>query len=58
MVDEIFDNRGQVPDELDLIKKDKGLSAEVQPEDRQGGLDLLVVWFFEILSVERIFSDS
>ena len=55
MVDQIFDNRGQVTDELDLVKKNIGLLAEVQAEDLQGGLDPLVVGFLEVLPVERIF---
>ena len=55
MVNEIFDNRGQGPDELNLIKKNMRLPGEINPQDFEGRFDFLIVQLFEVLSVERIF---
>jgi hypothetical protein len=55
MVDEIFNDGGKVPDELDLVKEDVGATAEINSQDFKGGSDMFIIRFFEILSVERIF---
>jgi hypothetical protein len=55
VIHKVFDHRREVSYELNLVNKNKGLFAKANAKDIQGGSDVLIIFFLEVFSVQRIF---